>query len=98
MFWQSATEGKENYTSKDSAATLNINYVKGTAHNLTDPTKGTIDTEDVYTSYLNTRQGTIPTGVILLIPALHDRRMRGYRRRCVCYHREEKEERITFFE
>lgn len=50
------TENKEDYKSKAAAV-----------KDYTDPTTGTVVSTDLKTSYLNTRAGAIPTGVIMTV-------------------------------
>ena len=50
------TENKEDYKSEAAV-------VEG----YKDPTTGTVVSTDLNTSYLNTREGTIPTGVIMTV-------------------------------
>lgn len=56
------TENAEDY--KSTAGTTNVTH-GNSAYN--DSTNGTISSSDIYTGYTNTRQGVIPTGVILTV-------------------------------
>lgn len=54
------TENAEDYKSTPADAT---NYVEGRG----DATSGTVASKDIYTGYVNTRDGVIPTGVIMTV-------------------------------
>ncbi len=66
------TEAAEDYTAAngitDALSTLNWDGTEGNDA-LSDPTNGTIDNKDIHTGFTNTREGTIPTGVILAVAA-----------------------------
>ncbi len=61
------SENEEDYKKTEGAATLTVKGVDGDDHALSNPVSGTIRTSDIYTGFTNTRNGIIPTGVLLSI-------------------------------